>query len=425
MTNTIGRSNRKLSFIVSKEQLICLIVLVILNIPGFLIDITTIYHTEHRFVRGDFAYLNFDFNLFELILIIWGALLLSKRSHNVNMLPIIIAVAAKEVFFLLIGKDNVFSYNSYEMFLCVLLAIACNDIVCKSTNDDVEYINKFLDLIIIFNFAWQIIFIVSGKISIGSRVNAISMGYGSVGYLCAMHILYTLLARDKTKKEWTIIAIGFVSIILSGSRYNLLISLLGILFFSGYILKNATRATRRWIVLALVVLVLIMIVSLINPSLFGNNKVLNRVLNLFQGGNFFENLSNDESFLGRILSMQIGIDLIKENPIGLSNSFIDIQGKTIEHGFFSFPHSNLMTYYLLWGIVFIFCIIWMIKTCNKASKLNNKGIQYFMIVFMVSNIVYGGVETAPKVYTYLFLLMSVIKLTLRRDLLREQSGSEA
>ena len=419
MTNTIGRSNRKLSFIVSKEQFVCLIVLIVLNIPGFLIDVSTIYHTEHRFLLGDFAYLSYDLNFFELLLIIWGVLLLPRKSNNVHMLPIIILVALKEVMFFLVGKDNVFSYNSFEMFFCVFVAIASCDIICKETNDSLDYIERFLDLLIIFNFVWQIIFIVSGKIAIGDRVNAISMGYGAVAYLCSIHILYKLLTKELNKKNLILIAVCFVSIILSGSRFNLLISLLGILAFSGYILRNATKNMRIIIVLLLIAFIAVLIASLINPSLFGDNKNLNRVLNLFQGGNFIQNLSNDESILGRFLSLQIGIDLIKENPLGLSNSFIDIQGKTIEHGFFSYPHSNLMTYYLRWGIVFVFCVIWMFRICKEAKRLKNKGVLYFMIVFMISNTIYGGVETAPKVYTYLFLLLSLIKLDLRYQTIQD------
>ncbi len=120
--------------------------------------------------------------------------------------------------------------------------------------------------------------------------------------------------------------------------------------------------------------------------------------------------------------MYLAMNLLWVVFFGLSNSFIDIQGKTIEHGFFSFPHSNIMTYYLLWGIAFLFCIVWIFKMCAKANKLENKGIFYFLIVFIISNVVYGGVDTAPKVYTYLFVLMSGIKLTLKEDLLREQGG---
>jgi len=404
---------------VFKEHVICWVVLLILNIPGFLIDISTIYHTEHRFAEGDFAQLNYNFTAFELFLVLWGTLLLAKKSRSIHMLPIIGAVAVKDIVLFLLQKDNVISYNSYEMYLCVLIGIACKDIICKETKDSIQYINYFLDLLIVFNLVWQIILVASGKIAIGDRVNAINMGYGSVGYLCAMHILYILLVREIRRKEIIIIVLGLLSILLSGSRYSLLITLLGALIFSGYIFRNLSKTVRRWIIAILLLLVFSLSFLLLQPSMISENQILNRALNLFEGGNIIENISNDESFLGRVLSIQIGWDLIRKNPLGISNSFIDIQGKTIEEGFFAFPHSNLMTYYLLWGAVLIICLGWMVRTCIIASRQGEKGIKYFMILFMVSNIVYGGVDTAPKVYTYLFLLLSVLSLRLKKQILDE------
>lgn len=417
MTNTLFKSKERCSFkIISREHLICLIVVVILNIPGFLISATTIYHTEHRYKLGDFAFLNFNFSFFELLLIFWSIFLLYKRSKNTHVRIVFMLILLKECLFLFSGKENVFTYNSYEMFLCMLVGISCNDIICKETDDRIDCIYFFLDMVIVFNFLWQLLFIVSGKIPIGDRVNAINMGYGAVGYLCALHILYIVLVRKITQREMLIIAIGFISILLSGSRYCLLISLMGMFVFSGYIFRRAPEKIRRWIIVALAFLSGIAVLVIVNPAVFGTSEIVERVLNLFQGGHFIQNVSNDESFLGRVLSIKIGFELIGENPAGISNSYIDIQGKTIDHGFFAFPHSNLLTYYLLWGVAFIVCIAWMIDICLKAYLNRYKGILYFMVIFIAANTIYGGVETAPKVYVYLFILMSAIKISVNRKL---------
>ncbi len=404
--------NRGLKIKITKAHIVCLIVLFALNIPGALIEATTIYHTEYQYAMGDFARLNYNLNIFEAFLIIWAFLLLRRKSNNISFYWLFIIILLKDIIFLLIGKQNVFSLHSYEMYFCLLIGLASCDIVCKETRDDLKSINYFLDLLIIFNFAYQVLFLLMGVIKFGDRVNAISMGYGAVGFLCASHILYTLLIREKSKWAMIMVIICFISMLLSGSRYSLLITIIGILLFNVYIFKSASRRIRWLLVGVLLVVSVFLTMIIVNPAFATANPLIERIVGLFQNGNFLQNISNDESFLGRVISIQAGFAILGDNPIGIANSFIDIQGKTIENGFFSFPHSNFLTFYLLWGIPLIACIIWLIKECVIAFKSGEKGIAYFLIIFIITNTIYGGAETAPKVYTYIFCVMSIVKIKL-------------
>lgn len=416
------RTSKKFQLLVRTSTLKNLIVLVILNIPGFLINRTTIYHVTQKLSGGDFAYLDYTFTIFELFLVIWALFIVRKKDYCIKFTSILFLIFIKDIFLALLGKTNPFSLHSYEMYLSLLVGICSCSIVCKNTDDDAEQIYNFLDLLIYVNFLYQVLFVVTGKIALGDRVNSISMGYGDVGFLCALHIMFSLLVREKSKKVFWVVIVGFMSIILSGSRFSLLIALLGIVIFSRYILESIDKRLRGIIIFVSVLLIALLFAVLFNPALQSKYAILKRMTNLFQNGSVIQNTSQDESFTERILSMNVGWNIIHDHPFGISNSYIDIQSETIRHGFFSFPHSFILSYYLLWGPALIVCIIWLIVEIVKSYEMRLKGAFRFLIFFLVCVCIYGGVETAPKFYTYVLIALSTIKIM--NHSLEQYSGYE-
>lgn len=407
-------NRRGISLTIKKTTLCALLVVIILNIPGFLIDITTIYHIEHAYTLGDFATLSYSFTVFELILCIWGLCCYNKELGTVNIYPILVIILFKDILIFLQDGISPISLNSWEMYLSPLIGMSCCAIAAHYLSDE-NGIDRFMDWLIIANFTYQILFLITGRVDSSGRVAVMSQGFGSIGYMCALHILYCLIVREKDKKTIILLIISLVSIILSGSRFSLLVVMLGVLFFSGYIFRSSSRNVRRLITTSIILLTVVMIYIMLNPSLQEKYSILSRMTGLFQGG-VANNISNDESFLQRIESIGIGFMIMKEFPLGISNSYIDLQGKTIGFGFFSFPHSTIQCYYLMWGPVFIFCIYWIAKRIIRAQRLHIRGIKYFLLLLLVIFAIYGGIETAPKVYTYMFCLLSAINKKLNVDI---------
>lgn len=404
------KTSKKFQLLVKTSTLKNLIVLIILNIPGAVINSSTIYHVTKKLSGGDFAYLDYTFTIFELFLVIWALLIVLKKDSSIKFLPILFLIFIKDVFLPLLGHISPFTLHSYEMYLSLIVGICSCSIVCKNCDDDIEQLFHFLDLLIYVNFLYQVLFVATGKIALGDRVNSISMGYGDVGFLCALHIIFSLLLREKNKKVFFVVIAGFMSIILSGSRFSLLIALLGVVIFSRYILDSIDKKLRGIILFASIILIAILFAVLFNPSLQSKYAILKRMTNLFQNGSVIKNTSQDESFTERILSMNVGWRIIQDYPFGISNSYIDIQSETINHGFFSFPHSFVISYYLLWGPALIICLIWLVREIIKSYRNGFYGAFRFLIFFLVCVCIYGGVETAPKCYTYILISLSIIKI---------------
>lgn len=397
---------------IKKVTIIFLCVLVVLNIPGFLINITTIYHTEYKFSKGDFVHLSYSFNAFELLLCIVGILTFRKKTNCINMYMILIFVFIKDVFISFFGKCSTFYYHSFEMYLSVLVGMSACALVCKYGIKK-DNIDKFLDWLVMFTFLYQILFLLTGKVQSGERVSSMSISYGAIGFTCALHIMYTLLTRPKNKKTITFIIISLSSLVLSGSRFSLLIILAGVIIFSSYIFKTIDKRKRWYIILALLSIFIILVFIFSNPTLQKKYDVLNRVSELFSDNYLADNIGDDTSFIERQNSIEIGKKIIKENPFGISNSFIELQEKTIQKGFFAFPHSYIICYYLLWGPIFIYCLYWVIKLIYKCFKSQEKGNGYFLLFFSICIIVYGGIETSAKLYTYIFTVISSINIAIK------------
>ncbi len=401
---------------IKNKNLIAFLVIVMLNIPGFLIRIFTIYHTEYVYELGDFVKLSYSFTLVELLLCICGMFLhYYKKIDTVNVYPILIVIFFRDLFYYLSGSKSPFRFNSWEMYLPPIIGMAsCTIAVYYLKNKD--YINMFLDWLIIVNLLYQLMFLIAGKTSDGGRVASINQGIGSVGYMCALHVLYSLLTRAKNKNLFFIISLSLISIILSGSRFSLLIIIVGVIAFGIYIIKNTSRRDKKLFFFFSIGSLFIVFPILTVTGFFEKYEIISRMSNVFQG-RIIDNILTDQSVKERIKSIKIGFEILHDYPFGISNSFIDLQGKTIEHGFYAFPHSTFLAYYLMWGPVFLICIFWIIKRIFLALRLREKGICYFLLLYLIILSIYGGIEVAPKVYTYVFCMLSSINVELKNNFL--------
>ena len=90
-------------------------------------------------------------------------------------------------------------------------------------------------------------------------------------------------------------------------------------------------------------------------------------------------ISEDSSFIGRILSIVTGIEAIKMFPFGVNFSFIDQQIVMQNLGYPTFPHSYFLSFYLVSGLVSIYFLYIISKYLFKS---NNKWKPLFLLIFI-------------------------------------------
>lgn len=392
---------------ISLGFIVSLIVLLLLNCPSFISEPLTIYSIEYEHALGDYAKLSYSFSLLNFFMIIFGVLCVPSCVVGRRLLYILSLVFIKDAILFLAGYNSPFLYNSWEMYLSVGLAIAAWAIVSRYNKKLIE-LYFFSDGLIVFNFIYQLLFLLTGRAESSGRVGVMNQDTGSVGFMCALQIMYMLLIRKDEKNKVILITISAISLLLSGSRFSFLILILGVICFCRTILGSLTLKRKVVTLLSLVICAIILVFMLNSSVIRTNSLVLDRVFSLLDGG-VIQNIGKDESFVQRVESIGAGMEILKERPLGLSNSYIDLQGETIKQGFFSFPHSFILTYYLMWGPVMLVIAIWMFWLAKRAKALGEYGVCKYIIYLLICFTVYGGIITSTKVYVYLigvFILMN-------------------
>lgn len=395
--------------ITKKSTIACVI---ILNLPFFFVSGFHLiaYRTAHTVVGGDFAQLDYFMNSFELCIMICGFFLGRYCKKIINLYPLLFCVLIKDAALTLLGHSSPFTWNSWEMYCAPLIAMGCIRIVGRK--QDVSSFEYFMDALIICNFIYQFLFLMTGRVGDAGRVTVMNQGVGSVGMMCSYYVIYSLLLRHKDTGLYIKIAIAIVSMVLSGSRFSLLLVAVSIAVNFPIIFEGLSKRQKISILIVVSIIAGCLIAILSNSVLQNKYEIISRMAGLFENNNMAENINEDDSFLERLVSFTVGFEIIEDNCWGLTNSFIDVQTQTIYHGFFSFPHSTLMCYYLLWGPFVFYGIWWMIKKCMIAHKYGEIAIFRMLIIMLVCFAIYGGIETAPKVYSFIFSILCCANLRL-------------
>lgn len=390
---------------IQKYTLVLITVLGILNAPGSVAKFITIISRKHRFVEAYYGTLTYSINMLEVCLIIWGLLIYRKRRESINILPILGLVLAKDFIIYLLGSRSPFSLNSWEMYIWPLIGVTTSFVICEYARSE-NNVYIFLDGIILINFVTQILLIISKRSEL-SGAEAIGQGHNSVGYIAAVHIIYGLLLREKNKKTISVTIIAFISILFSGSRFSLLIVFVGVFVFIPRIMKTVRKRYRYISSVALSVVIVLLVMMIANPNINSKYQIFEQASSIFNSTGIVNNIMGDQSFKERVESFTVGFRVIKDNPFGLSNSYIDVYLEMIQHGFFSFPHSTVLTFYMLWGPMFFVCIAWILI---RMKKTNEKNMCYFLGFILCCLMFYGGLEISPKWYAYIFCLLSAIRM---------------
>lgn len=371
--------------------IISLIFLLILILPDDAFSKLAIYEsTTPSYIR--YKWLNYYFNVLQLAIVLLGlyvAFVLRRKEFAI----ITFLMAIREVFLLLLTDKSIFTSGRYEMYLTLLVGYSLLLCVVGFIGSG-EDITRLFEWFLISNVLTIYINVLmgGGTGNIEGRYHASNLDVGGTGTLCVVCCIYFLFSKKKIINKVIIIALSLIGLLLSGSRANLLFL---IIFFICYFIasfikninSNKTDDRRKAINRFITVLIIIAIIVIVYTFNRGT------ITALFENSRFFSMFNSswnqDDSILGRTASLRAGFDILKNYPLGISGFFINLQQEMQIRGYPTFPHSTLLTSYLLYGpIMFALYAYWAV-VIKKIGNVKN-GYTWLLLYFIISTVIYGG-----------------------------------
>ena len=386
--------------------------LILLFLPKVVIQATSIY-TKITPEEFWYKYTSFYFSALLIPAIIW-AFAIRKRTHAIRFDIVIIGIIVKDIVMLMVAKNSqVVEYNlSLNLVLISAWSIICIIFYFTNTNNT-EFAERFFDNYFVLAIMSQFLRMFLSMTTDG-RYGAIGLSVGGTGYLTGLFFIYCLYYRDYTRKIKFLMMLAFLSLILSGQRTNMLFVLI---FSIPYIFKEFWKRKLKkneiskfqlfWTVAGFGILLFIIIFAL---KEFGFEireiNFITRVIDAME--NFVHgNIYQESSVGGRISSIEAGINIIKDNPLGITNNFYDLQYRTLQYMFPTFPHNALLCCYLLWSPFFtLFCLLYLIKLL-VSTRNTKSGMVWPLLYIVLYNIITGSVFL---VYPYLVVTLFFISL---------------
>jgi hypothetical protein len=318
-----------------------------------------------------------------------------------------VVVAILNIVYAVFGMEmNIVSINSYEMFLLLLTGFSTASIVLWVA-DDLHELEKILDCFILLQFVLQIVSAITGASGADGRYAAIGMGCGATASLAAAYLVWALVCRT-SKTWWLPIACSIVSVLLSGSRTNLLAFVFIAVVFSGRLIRRQIRQGNKRNV-QLIILIGLPVLAL--AIYFGYQRetsdLLSRFTNLFQGS-FVSNVREDSSYLGRLRSFQGSMRILQRHPFGIPFSIYAIEYYSAYTFSMEYPHSTLLSYILLWSpVVAAFCVFYLVRLMTRCFKRKlDDGI--YLLYYLAMIILYGSPVLYSKAYAFTLIIISYI-----------------
>lgn len=418
--SSYGMSNNGDKFVVKLSSIVGLILLFVLILPSAVFSLGSIYDSLTPAIIS-YDWLNYKFGILQLIICLIGAVEIICQKQRIFLIIFFIEFL-REVLFYFVYDNSLFSESAYEMYLTVLVGYSLFLIVRRYMND-FQMMDKFYGLFLITNMLTIYINVAMGGrgttssdaalAGIEGRYHASNLDVTGTGDLCVLCIIYLFFSSIRNKYRYPLLALSVVGLALSGARASL--AFLG-LILAFYVIKQLLARVKsrkikysdNTIYKAIIILVMAFILGFI--MLLNFNEVSSRIdLTRFDALLSLSAMSSDGSFLGRMASLTAGLDVLADNPLGISGYFINLQSEMMARNYPTFPHSTLLSNYLLFGpIIFIFYFIWW----RGIREGQHKGNKYFWIslFYLISTVIAGGpVVNFKALFNFLFSSYLIFK----------------
>lgn len=391
-----------------------LLVFLVLILPDDFFTIFAIYTNKSpEFIS--YRWLNYSFNIVLLVVLLLG-LMLSIVHNEKRFWGLIIFALIREVFFIMLGMNSCFSEHSYEIYLTLLTGVSLT-LICKYISDDIDDLNAFFWTSVISNVL-TVYLAVLMQAGFANRYNAINMDVGSTGTICALTIMYCLFSEN-IRNRLLIAIVALIALFLSGSRVNLLLTML--MLVAGLLVRGFQRRKfERNMVLSFACLSILGFFVLVyidatNQGLASNTPNTQQSINRMLASFSFDEMGTDASVLGRTNSIEVGIDIIKHNPFGISSYFTNLQTETVQRGFPTFPHSSIIDYYIFLGPILLVLIFNIIKMLRRLWKNNFSQFMILLYMFIFITVSGGPIVNFKIIYFYSMIILISSRMSLLRS----------
>ena len=387
----------------AKALMTAFVILILFRIPRSFLGIPYLYSIRYMMRSLGDEYQVFGITFVELVAIAIGLILYTQRRNEKTRYLLLLAVVALiNIGRFLFGLSNPFEYNSYEIFLTLLVAFSCGTMIehYYRTSNQIEVV---LDLIITLFFIFQMYYVVIGKKGGTGSYGTVGISSGGLALCYATYVLLKLLNNEHGVRSIALIAVSIVGLVLTGSRTQLLLLFGFLVIYVGFYLSITNG--RKWMIIGIGTLALVaLLMSQDTIAILANNRKIQSIMKIFSTG-LYSYITGDASALERFKTWTVGFGIIQENPLGISCSFMDLQTRMFRGGSPTFPHSFLLAYYLLLGLPAIVIYFQWWKVTIKTKKMDI-GITLVLIYILLLLTFYGGVITEYLMAFWLFLVYS-------------------
>ena len=399
--------------VVKKSSIVGLILLIILILPSAVFSLGSVYESLTP-ANISYDWLNYQFGILQVFICFVGAIEIICQKQLIFLLILAIELV-REVIFYFIYDNSIFSDSAYEMYLTILVGYSLFLIV-KRYMLNFQMMDKFYGLFLITNMLSIYINVALGGrgttasseavAGLAGRYHASNLDVGGTGALCLLCSLYLYFSNIDNKYRYPLILLSLIGLILSGSRFALVF----ILFIGGaYLFKNIQerfKIKKNKIKVSsffkLMISFLTIIMGIFYIFLNGSDIIKQLDFRRFEALLSLSAFYSDGSVLGRFESIKDGINILTNYPLGISGYFVNVQSEMAVRGFPTFPHSSLLSAYILFGPIILALYFTWIYFLKKNKEINNK---YYWIVlyYFFSTIFSGGPIVNFKIIFAMFL----------------------
>ena len=373
-----------------------------------------------------YRWLDYNFGIIQLFLLFIGIYYIVRLKKTKAFLLVVLMLIREFIYFIF-SEDNIFAASAYEMYLTLFIGYAFV-LWAEGGLKSLTECERFFKWFLVSNMLTLYINFVMGGSGgrLVGRYHSSNLDVGGTGTVCVLCFLFLSFAKEKKWYDYFFIALSVIGLLLSGSRANLL--LLALILALYYILRLFLKfrkeergsASRR----VFFTRFLIVIFAIAGISIFGFIYI-DRIYNWILGSRFqalltSEGMRSDSSFIGRTASFTAGLDVLKHHPLGISGYFINLQTEMRMRGYPTFPHSTLLSMYLIFGpIILIIYGVWI----GLLKKLRVIDVKYYMMILflLISTIIYGGPITNFKI---VFMIAMTTFLARRAGMATEEVNEE-
>lgn len=396
-TPTYDLNDNKDRIVIKMSSIVELILLLILALPSAVFSLGSIYESLTP-ATIDYNWLNYQFGIIQLIICLVGIIEIICQKQFVFIILLFIELL-REILFYFAYDNSLFSNSAYEIYLIFFVGYSLF-LITRRYMYNFQMMDKFYGLFLITNMLTIYINVAMGgrgTTSLGNgiegRYHASNLDVTGTGDLCVLCILYLFFSKIRNKYRYPLLLLSFVGLALSGARASFVFLCIIVVFYSiKYLLSDLKHRKIKYSDNTIYKIgIFALVIFLIYIGIFVNsNEILSYIdYSRFESLLFLQSFSEDSSFLGRTASLIAGIDVLVNNPFGISGYFINLQSEMIIRGYPTFPHSTLLANYLLFGpVILLFYFIW-VKAVKNTYKRDKK---YFWIsiFYLISTIVTGG-----------------------------------